>query len=69
MNPHIEPRKGLFFLQCVMEGSVGRLARGIASDSGEWLANAPRDGLLNLFFALKYSLAKVLNALRLDDAP
>ncbi len=28
MYPHIEPHKGLFFLQCVMEGSVGTLARG-----------------------------------------
>ena len=42
---------------------------GDSSDSGERLANAPRDGLLNLFFALQYSLAKVLNALRLNDAP
>ncbi|EEX69690.1 hypothetical protein MITSMUL_03740 [Mitsuokella multacida DSM 20544] len=52
MYPHIEPHKGLFFCAIGDDGSVGRLARGIASDSGEWLANAPRDGLLNLFFAL-----------------
>ena len=69
MYPHIEPHKGLFFCAIGDDGSVGRLARGIASDSGERLANAPRDGLLNLFFFFFYSLAKVLNALRLDDAP
>lgn len=38
-------------------------------ESGEGLSNAPHDGRLNLFFALDGSLAKVLNALRLDDAP
>ena len=37
-------------------------------DGRDW-PSAAHDSLLNLFFALQYSLAKELNALRLDDAP
>lgn len=38
-------------------------------EDGRGWPGAARDGLLNLFFAFYGSLAKELNALRLDDAP
>jgi hypothetical protein len=40
-----------------------------AQEEVKGLANAPHDGRLNLFFVLDGNLTKVLNALRLNDAP